>query len=315
MANEDSRTDQDAIRSRAGLLTSEMIARQMTGVRILLVRNQKTGGILPLSLIYGKDFSNFDSFMDEVDTVRAGYYDQNPIGESNGLYLENLWVQDMEDFQRNNSDLVPRLSLAERQQSDFMSVADPNLLKGRLLMEFMEKSSTDPEGLYLVSRALRRAENVHKNQLRKEGKRYIFHPLRVALDLYRDGFTDASSVCVGILHDVLEDSTLTAKDLEEEFGKLIADGVSALSKRTLGGEVGREEYFARLNLANPMIKTVKVYDRIDNVRSLRNLKDDVWKRDYIKETEKYVYPLAEDKPPLFEKLRQEVESVKVQKSN
>ena len=79
------------------------------------------------------------------------------------------------------------------------------------------------------------AELAHRGQVRRSGKPYISHPLGVAHMLAELKF-DQTSVAVGLLHDVLEDTGATKKDLASRFGSEIADLVDGVSK------IGRHEY-------------------------------------------------------------------------
>jgi len=86
-----------------------------------------------------------------------------------------------------------------------------------------------------LRRAYEYAERSHRGQVRRSGDPYISHPLGVAHMLAEFNF-DQTSVAVGLLHDVLEDTGATKKALTAEFGDEIADLVDGVSK------IGRHEY-------------------------------------------------------------------------
>ena len=141
------------------------------------------------------------------------------------------------------------------------------------------------------------AEQAHHGQKRRSGEPYINHPLGVAHMLAELKF-DETSVAVGLLHDVLEDTGATKKDLAARFGAEIADLVDGVSK------IGRHEYvhsdevqaesFRKLILASARdlrVIVVKLVDRLHNMLTLGHL--EVPKRRRIsRETLEIYAPLA-----------------------
>ena len=89
---------------------------------------------------------------------------------------------------------------------------------------------TDDVGL--VERAFYFAQEAHKDVMRKSGKPYFTHPLRVAFIL-SDLMMDSTTCAAGLLHDVVEDTDITLADITEKFGAevaLLVDGVTKLNK-------------------------------------------------------------------------------------
>ena len=77
----------------------------------------------------------------------------------------------------------------------------------------------------LTKKALKISFNAHKNQVDKTGVPYIFHPFHLA-----EQMDDEASVCVALLHDVVEDTNYTFNDLEKEgFTKEIIDAIKLLT--------------------------------------------------------------------------------------
>lgn len=77
----------------------------------------------------------------------------------------------------------------------------------------------------LTKKALKISFNAHKNQVDKTGVPYIFHPFHLA-----EQMDDEASVCVALLHDVIEDTEYTFNDLEKEgFTKEIIDAIKLLT--------------------------------------------------------------------------------------
>ena len=79
-------------------------------------------------------------------------------------------------------------------------------------------SKSEPE---LVEKAYTFAQKAHEGQYRQSGEPYIIHPVEVGLILAKMKM-DPITVSAGLLHDVLEDTHITKKDLEREFGEEIA---------------------------------------------------------------------------------------------
>jgi (p)ppGpp synthase/HD superfamily hydrolase len=104
------------------------------------------------------------------------------------------------------------------------------------------------------------AVKAHGGQKRRNGDAYITHPLRVALQ-----FSIEKLKCVAVLHDVLEDTAITADNLfEHEIPAEIVDAVRAISK------VPGEPYLLYLKRVanNPLAREVKMGDLLDNLRDL-----------------------------------------------
>ena len=99
------------------------------------------------------------------------------------------------------------------------------------------------------------ATRLHAGQLDKAGNPYITHPMRVAARLE----TPEAQV-VGWLHDTVEDTPITLRDIEATFGPETAAAVDAISRRD--GEPW-SDYLDRV-AANPMARQVKISDLIDN---------------------------------------------------
>ena len=89
--------------------------------------------------------------------------------------------------------------------------------------------SYHPEAdLELIKRAYEHAAQAHEGQTRKSGDPYVTHPLNTAL-VISELKLDVASICAGLLHDAVEDTSTTVEELSEEFGSEISflvDGVT-----------------------------------------------------------------------------------------
>jgi len=145
--------------------------------------------------------------------------------------------------------------------------------------------------LTLVRRAYEVAESAHAGQMRDEGTPYIVHPLRVAVSLADElGIYSPTLIASALMHDVIEDSPLTRKDIDEMFGHEIAEIVLLLTKFD---DVSLPAYLAAIEAARRTgAPIVKLCDRVDNLRFLAHSPNYEKKRRYIRTTERYYLPMA-----------------------
>ncbi|MAR77099.1 MAG: GTP pyrophosphokinase, partial [Rhizobiales bacterium] len=151
----------------------------------------------------------------------------------------------------------------------------------------------------LINRAFVIAEIAHQNQKRRSGDPYISHPLEVAkiLTEYR---LDDSTIITALLHDTIEDTKLTLKEVRGEFGEEIAslvDGLTKIGKLDLfTKEAEQAENFRKLILAmsnDVRVLIVKLADRLHNMRTLNYISDINRKTRIAKETMEIYAPLAD----------------------
>lgn len=112
------------------------------------------------------------------------------------------------------------------------------------------------------------AARSHQGQRRKDGATpYVAHPVRVALTVRQlFGVDDNATICVALLHDVIEDTTADYDDLLEEFGEEVAATVAALTKDMRLPEAEREAAYDRqLAAASWKARIVKLADVYDNI--------------------------------------------------
>src|SRR6476659_1275934 len=151
--------------------------------------------------------------------------------------------------------------------------------------------------LPLVRRAYEFAAQAHEGQTRKSGDPYVTHPLAVA-QVIAELKLDVASVCAGLLHDCVEDTSATVEQLSEQFGKEVAflvDGVTKLGKLPYSTrEEQQAENFRKMLLAmarDIRVILVKLCDRLDNMRSLNHLPPEKQER-IAAETMQIYAPLA-----------------------
>ena len=149
----------------------------------------------------------------------------------------------------------------------------------------------------LINRAFVIAEIAHQNQKRRSGDPYISHPLEVAKILTEYRLDDAT-IITALLHDTIEDTKLTLKEVRGEFGEEIAslvDGLTKIGKLDLfTKEAEQAENFRKLILAmsnDVRVLIVKLADRLHNMRTINFLPEE--KQQIIaKETIEVYAPLS-----------------------
>jgi len=137
----------------------------------------------------------------------------------------------------------------------------------------------------------------HKGQTRLSGEPYLIHPLEVAYTLTKMNL-DVPSVVSGLLHDTVEDSYVSKKEIEEYFGKEIAelvDGVTKISKIPLKtSEDSRVENLRKMILAmskDIRVILIKLADRYHNMQTLQFLSPEQ-QMEIARETTDIYAPLA-----------------------
>ena len=156
----------------------------------------------------------------------------------------------------------------------------------------------------IILKAAQWAINAHQGQQRASGDPYCHHALAVA-EILNDLKLDYETIAAAMLHDVVEDTTITLADVEKEFGPVIArlvDGVTKMERigefRELGQQGSKEhtqaESLRKLLLAmaeDVRVVLIKLADRLHNMRTLKYLDEDRRRR-IARETLDIYAPLA-----------------------
>ena len=151
----------------------------------------------------------------------------------------------------------------------------------------------------LIRKAFDVAVDGHKNQRRKSGEAYVFHPIAVAKIVAEKIGLDATSIASALLHDVVEDSPgYTINDIEQLFGETVARIVNGLTKisslkKDKNISLQAENFRKMLLTLNDDVRVIiiKIADRLHNMQTIHSLRED--KQLKIASETLYIYaPLA-----------------------
>ena len=129
----------------------------------------------------------------------------------------------------------------------------------------------------LIKKAFEISMNAHKDMRRKSGEPYIFHPLEVAQICVGEIGLGATSVICALLHDVVEDTDMTLKDIEQDFGPKVAqiiDGLTKIGGSFEQGTSAQAENFRKMLLTlseDVRVILIKLADRTHNMRTLGSM--------------------------------------------
>ncbi|NLF57989.1 MAG: bifunctional (p)ppGpp synthetase/guanosine-3',5'-bis(diphosphate) 3'-pyrophosphohydrolase, partial [Candidatus Hydrogenedens sp.] len=168
------------------------------------------------------------------------------------------------------------------------------------LIKRLRRSFPDAD-LTVVQDAYRVAEAAHRNQVRASGDPYITHTVNTAIILANLGL-DPVTCAAGLLHDVLEDTSVTRAELQAKFGKeitAVVEGVTKINQLSFRDDLPTLEMKQAQNIRKMLVATaqdlrvimIKMADRLHNMRTLEFL--DPERRERIsRETLDIYAPLA-----------------------
>ena len=147
--------------------------------------------------------------------------------------------------------------------------------KELLKVSYRVLSSEDKK---LIRSAFDVAVDAHKEQRRKSGEAYIFHPIAVAKIVASQIGLDATAIAAALLHDVVEDTQYTLADIEQLFGETVArivDGLTKISALEYQSDVSLQaENFRKMLLTlNEDIRVIiiKIADRLHNMQTMDSM--------------------------------------------
>lgn len=132
----------------------------------------------------------------------------------------------------------------------------------------------------LIRKAFDLASDAHKDQRRKTGEPYIFHPIDVAKIVADEIGLGATSIAAALMHDVVEDTDYTLENIEELFGPKIARIIDGLTKISILNKqdvsIQSENYKKLLLTLSEDVRVIliKIADRLHNMRTLESMHED-----------------------------------------
>ncbi len=150
----------------------------------------------------------------------------------------------------------------------------------------------------LIRKAFDVAVDAHKDQRRKSGEAYIFHPIAVAKIVASEIGLGATAIAAALMHDVVEDTDVTLEDIEKMFNPKIAQLVEGLTKisqvqKDLNISVQAENFRKMLLTLNDDVRVIliKLADRLHNMQTMDSMAE--YKQMKIASETLYIYaPLA-----------------------
>ncbi len=155
-----------------------------------------------------------------------------------------------------------------------------------------------PADKKLIRKAFDVAVDAHKDQRRKSGEAYIFHPIAVAKIVASEIGLGATSIAAALLHDVVEDTPITVHDIEKLFNPKVAQLVEGLTKislvqKDLNASIQAENFRKMILTLNDDVRVIliKLADRLHNMQTMDSMRED--KQTKIASETLYIYaPLA-----------------------
>ncbi len=150
----------------------------------------------------------------------------------------------------------------------------------------------------LIRKAFDVAVDAHKEQRRKSGEAYIFHPIAVAKIVASEIGLGATGIAAALMHDVVEDSEITVQDIEKMFNPKVAQLVEGLTKiskvqKDLNVSMQAENFRKMLFTLNDDVRVIliKLADRLHNMQTMDSMVE--YKQTKIASETLYIYaPLA-----------------------
>ncbi|WP_317891135.1 RelA/SpoT family protein [Paenibacillus oceani] len=152
--------------------------------------------------------------------------------------------------------------------------------------QLLERAATylKQSDLVRIREAYDFAEQAHHGQVRKSGEPYILHPLAVA-EILVNMQMDVTSVIAALLHDVVEDTTVSLQAVEKHFGKtcaMLVDGLTKLEKiKFKSKEEQQNENYRKMFVAMAQdirVILIKLADRLHNMRTLKFQSEEAQRR-------------------------------------
>jgi len=156
-----------------------------------------------------------------------------------------------------------------------MTYFNPWKTSSKLIQHLKSLDIDNKLDLNLIKKSIIYTKKYHGGQLRQSGDPYYTHPLEVAFDFANytasknPRYFSTELIITAILHDTLEDTSLTATEISQQFGKEVSKGVEFLSRNKADFKISAAEVLENLTQNHQYgLAIIKIFDRIHNLQSL-----------------------------------------------
>jgi len=153
-----------------------------------------------------------------------------------------------------------------------MDYSEPCKYSIRLIAKLKSLDTTNVLDFNLINKAIYFAKKYHEGQLRKSGEPFYSHPLEVAY-MVSDYNLKTDVIASSILHDIIEDTEVTAKMIHNAFGQRIAEMVDRLTRdRPDGTKLTVEEIInSTYKNGDKEVLLIKLIDRLHNIQTIESM--------------------------------------------
>jgi guanosine-3',5'-bis(diphosphate) 3'-pyrophosphohydrolase len=186
------------------------------------------------------------------------------------------WEGIMEDNKviSSTTNSINTNNTSNQQTTTLESHLEPCTYTIRLINKLKSLDISNTLDFNLINKAIYWARKYHGSQMRKSGEPYYTHPLEVAYLLSVHNRPTTNLIVVSILHDIIEDTEVTAGMIVDNFGFRIAEMVDALTRdRPDGTKLSVEEILDNaLERDDKEVLLIKVMDRMHNLSTVSHVK-------------------------------------------
>ena len=179
-----------------------------------------------------------------------------------------------------NNDVIEQAAITGSREHVFGDAEDRAPAQRFAVLQEMTSTYLDDESEDMLARAFAFAEAAHKGQKRKSGEPFIAHPVEVSIIL-AGLHMDAETITAALLHDTIEDTSVTRDDVVKNFGEdvaMLVEGVTKITKIEVSNLTDEQAATIRKMLVamNKDIRVIviKLADRLHNMRTLGSLRED-----------------------------------------
>ena len=153
-----------------------------------------------------------------------------------------------------------------------MDYSEPCKYSIRLIAKLKSLDTTNVLDFNLINKAIYFAKKYHDGQLRKSGEPFYTHPLEVAY-MISDYNLKTDVITASILHDIIEDTEVTVRMIQDTFGQRIAEMVDRLTRdRPDGTKLTVEEIInSTYKNGDKEVLLIKLIDRLHNIQTIESM--------------------------------------------